>query len=351
MPFGETGTYQVCYSLSFGINILNRYLGALLFNLASFILPALYSTLSKLWVANIDSSLVVLTDANTYMGVVVEVINEGLPRAAWVIIGDKATRSLSSRIGLSYTLISFQAILGTILSIIFLAAAERFAGSFVPAEVRSVSVNYVRIGAFTSLASALETAVANATRALDKPDVPLIISSVKFAINIVLDFLIISKFHVGSRKPTVNDQARIQLACSLASAFVGLFYFWWLSRHVLKRHGDESLPRPTLKALSVLIRPGIMTFAESAIRNALYLWLITTIVAMGNDYATAWGIFSTIRWGLVMVPVQALEATTLVFVGHNWGKWRNSVGIDARRPNATRRDILCEWTPSASRSA
>ena len=31
-----------------------RYSGSLLFNLAAFTLPALYATLSKLWVANID---------------------------------------------------------------------------------------------------------------------------------------------------------------------------------------------------------------------------------------------------------------------------------------------------------
>lgn len=326
-----------------------RYSGALLFNLGAFILPALYSTLSKLWVANIDSSLVVLTDANTYMGVVVEVINEGLPRAAWVIIGDKAARSLSSRIGLSYTLICFQAILGTILSIIFLVAAERFAGSFVPAEVRAASVGYVRISAFSSLASALETSVAACTRAIDKPDVPLLISTVKFAINIILDFLIVSKFHVGSHKPSVNDQARIQLACNLTSAFAGLLYFIWISTRekdtihadlAVRRSDESSSTRPTFQALKILIRPGFMTFVESAVRNALYLWLVTTIVAMGNDYATAWGVFNTIRWGLVMVPVQALEATTLAFVGHRWGEWRRVIGVENLMPRAMRKDIL-----------
>ncbi|KAF2008468.1 hypothetical protein BU24DRAFT_445489 [Aaosphaeria arxii CBS 175.79] len=324
----------------------DRYFGALVFNLAAFILPALYSTLSKLWVANIDSSLVVLTDANTYMGVVVEVINEGLPRAAWVIIGDKAARSTSSRIGLTYTLIAFQTLLGTILSVIFLAAAERFAGSFVPAEVRAVSISYVRISAFTSLASSLETAIAYCTRALDKPDVPLVISSVKFLVNIILDFLIISKFHVGSHIPTVNDQARIQLAVSLTAAFTGLCYFLWLSRGILRRADYHGSVRPSLNALMVLIRPGLMTFAESAVRNALYLWLITTIVAMGNDYATAWGVFSTIRWGLIMVPVQALEQTSLAFVGHEWGKWRKRIGVDERNPRAAKNHLLCIARPA-----
>jgi hypothetical protein len=274
------------------------------------------------------------------MGVVVEVVNEGLPRAAWVIIGDKATRSISSRIGLTYTLIAFQTVLGTILSIIFLAAAERFAGSFVPAEVRVISINYVRISAFTSLASSLETSIAYCTRALDKPDVPLVISSVKFGVNIILDFLIISTFHVGSHIPTVNDQARIQLAVGLTAAFTGLFYFLWLSRRILRRADDYGSARPSFNALMVLIRPGLMTFAESAIRNALYLWLITTIVAMGSDYATAWGVFNTIRWGIIMVPVQALEQTSLAFVGHEWGKWRRLIGVHERHPRAAKKHLF-----------
>jgi Na+-driven multidrug efflux pump len=320
-----------------------RYLGALLFNLAAFILPALYATLSKLWVANIDSSLVVLTDANTYMGVVAEVINEGLPRAAWVIIGDKAARSISSRIQLTYTLIIFQTALGAILSIIFMAAPERFASSFVPAEVRVASISYVRISAFTSLASSLETAIAYCTRALDKPDVPLIISSVKFMVNIILDFLIISKFHIGSHTPTVNDQARIQLAVGLTAAFIGAFYFLCLSIQISRRCNGHGSAWPSFSALMVLIRPGVMTLVESAIRNALYLWLVSTIVAMGSDYATAWGVFNTIRWGLVMVPVQALEQTSLAFVGHEWGRWRKRIGVDERRPTTAKQHVLCEF--------
>jgi hypothetical protein len=60
----------------------SSYTGTLLFNIGAFVLPALYGTLSKLWVANIDSSMVATTDAYTYIGVIAEVLNEGLPRAA-----------------------------------------------------------------------------------------------------------------------------------------------------------------------------------------------------------------------------------------------------------------------------
>ncbi|KAF6816152.1 hypothetical protein CMUS01_12325 [Colletotrichum musicola] len=200
----------------------NTYTGALLFNLASFILPALYATLSKLWVAELDASLVATTDAYTYIGVVAEVINEGLPRAAWVIIGDKASRSLAQRLQLTHTLIAFQAVLGLIMSLAFLGGAEDFAKGFVPEEIREDSVEYVRIAAFSALAGAVETAVASATRALDRPDVPLVIVSAKFAANIVPDLLLISRVRVGSPQPTVNMQAGIQLACGLAYAAVGL---------------------------------------------------------------------------------------------------------------------------------
>jgi Na+-driven multidrug efflux pump len=317
-----------------------RYPGALAFNVASFMLPALYSTLSKLWVANIDSSMVVTTDAYTYIGVFAEVLNEGLPRASWVIIGDAASRSLHERLKLTHTLIVFQAILGLLMSVVFACAAEKFAENFVPVEVRAASLTYVRISAFSALSSAIETAVAAATRALDRPDVPLVISSAKFAVNIVLDMLLISWFHVGDIKPTVNMQAATQLACNLASAFVGLGYFMWSNSLRARQQQPLYDLFPSWRCLLILARPGTLTFLESAIRNALYLWLITTIVALGSTYATAWGVFTTIRWGLIMVPVQALEANALAFIGHNWGAWRNHKGPTRRRTSATPKEIF-----------
>ncbi|ELQ32363.1 hypothetical protein OOU_Y34scaffold01179g4 [Pyricularia oryzae Y34] len=220
------------------------YTGALILNLASFILPALYGTLSKLWVANIDSSFIVTTGA-----------------------------------------------------------------------------------------------------ALDRPDVPLIISSVKFAVNIILDLLLISKIHFGSHEPTVNMQGGIQLACNLASAFIGLAYILWRSTVQYQKERGSTLQewtttKPHPRALLILFRPGVLTFIESAIRNALYLWLVSNILSMGSTYATAWGVFNTIRWGLVMVPVQALEQTSLAFVGHTWGDCRREIGVQIRRPKATKQIMV-----------
>ena len=53
----------------------------------------------------------------TYVGVGAEVLNKGLPRAAWAVIGDKASRSMPQRLALAQTLILFQLVLGLIISI------------------------------------------------------------------------------------------------------------------------------------------------------------------------------------------------------------------------------------------
>jgi hypothetical protein len=232
------------------------------------------------------------------------------------------------------------------MSLGFVGGASTFAKGFVPAEVRGASVTYVRIAAFSAFSSAIEYAVNTSTRALDKPDVPLVISSVKFAINIILDLIIISKFHVRSVTPTVNMQAGIALACNLTSAFAGLAYFVYTTSFSRKSsiHEDKSTVKliPSLPALLTLIKPGFVFFSESAVRNALYLWLVHGIVGLGSDYATAWGVFSTIRWGLIMVPVAALEATTLTHVGHSWGKFRASSVPNGQsaKPRATIRQIF-----------
>lgn len=101
------------------------------------------------------------------------------------------------------------------------------------------------------------------TRALDRPDVPLVNSSTKFLINIILDFLVISKFHVESFEPTVNMQATTPLACGIAASLVGLGH---LTTVILCNHkeslnrGDEvepitpSLKGPSLKGLKTLAR-------------------------------------------------------------------------------------------------
>ncbi|CZT22294.1 uncharacterized protein RCC_08163 [Ramularia collo-cygni] len=107
------------------------------------------------------------------------------------------------------------------MSLAIVGAAQQFAKAFVPEEVREISLTYVRISAFSALSSALETAVAAATRALDQPDVPLIISFVKFTVNIVLDMILISKFHVSGITPTVNTQAATQFGM-----WTGGITFW-----------------------------------------------------------------------------------------------------------------------------
>lgn len=219
--------------------------------------------------------------------------------------------------------------MGLLMTIVFIGAAESFAAGFVPPQVREKSLSYVRISAAVALTSAVQTAVASCTRAMDWPDVPLVVSSVGFAVNIVLDMLFLSWFHVGGVTPTVLAQAGIRLACDVTSAAVGLAYFVWVARRKVRQHervnGGEGMGKVTwwwTAGFWLMAREAVYTFAESAVRNAIYLWLVNRIIGLGADYATAWGVFNTIRWGLVMVPVQALETSALTFVGHQWGIWK-----------------------------
>ncbi len=164
----------------------------------------------------------------------------------------------------------------------------------------------------------------------------------------MLDLPIISKFHVRSRTPTILDQAWIRLACDMSSAFAGLSYFIRRARKKQRRpsSSEEDQANPTMKAIKVLARPAAFTSVESAVRNARYLWLVSRIISRGETYGTAWGVFNTIRWALVTVPVQALETSTLAFVCHSWGQWRACAGVDTRRPRASRKDLLDVARPS-----
>lgn len=125
------------------------YWGALLFNIGVYFIPVLYSTLSKvpflpsqteplikppflifyplqLWIANIDSSMVATTDAYTYVSILAEVINEGLPRAAYMVIGDKIRQSDAKRVKQIHSLLAFQMLMGLIVSVIILGCAPYF---------------------------------------------------------------------------------------------------------------------------------------------------------------------------------------------------------------------------------
>jgi hypothetical protein len=129
---------------------LYSYARTLLFNTGASILPAIYSTLIKLWVTNINSSLVVTTNVYTCIGTITDVINEGLPRAVWVTIADKGTQSLESHPGLAHTLILFQTTLRIIMSIIIASAAKAFSATFVPYNVQMASITYICISAFSA---------------------------------------------------------------------------------------------------------------------------------------------------------------------------------------------------------
>ncbi|KAI9029442.1 hypothetical protein DFJ74DRAFT_629860 [Hyaloraphidium curvatum] len=316
-------------------SILSRrtYWGALVFNVIIFTVPALYAALSKLWIASIDSSMVATTDVYTYVSIVAEVINEGIPRASWLVIGDSARTSRVERIGYIHTMLAFQMCLGLVISLAVLGCAPQMASTFVPAETRAASIAYVRISSFSILFSTANYALGLGLRAFDRPDVPLVISISTTLAAIVLDLLFLSTVRVVPNA-NVNTQAAIRLACDGAGALAGLIYFFATVRSRL---------RISWRSLVDLGKPGLVFFVESAVRNALYLTLVAGIVSLGSTYATAFGVFNTMRWGLIMVPAFALEASAAPFVGHAWSGFRAAHQSFQRRPF---RDLLPIMRPA-----
>ena len=194
-------------------------------------------------------------------------------------------------------------------------------------SVAATSVNYVRISAFSALFSTVTTAVSAGARALDQPDVPLTISLISVTVNITLDLVFLSTFRPSRIQPSIEIQAGVRLACDGSGAVAGLLYLLYLMR----RRKTQTV-RPGWTSLKPLLKAGVFFFVESAVRNALYLWQTSGIVALSSDYATAWGVFNTIRWGLIMVPINTLQATSVVHVGHRYGVW-----------NFANKDRLASW--------
>jgi hypothetical protein len=120
-----------------------------------------------------------------------------------------------------------------------------------------------------------------------RPDVPLAISSVKTVMNIILDLLFLSTYRVTKGVVSINTQAVIRLCCDAAGAITGLLYYLYISGLLPCWATPSTDSRtPNLRGLKLMAQPGAYTFAESAVRNALYLWLVAGIVSLGNDYAT-----------------------------------------------------------------
>jgi hypothetical protein len=117
-------------------------------------------------VHDVITTLTIIPDAS----IVVEVVNEGLPRGVWSTTTDRTALPLEARLAQILTLITVQTTLGLCLTVAFVIAAPSFVGAFVPGTVRSISVRYVRISSGSLVASTLETAVSLGTRALDHPE-------------------------------------------------------------------------------------------------------------------------------------------------------------------------------------
>ena len=68
---------------------------ALILKLVVFVSPAVW-----LWVADTSSSTIVTAAAHTNVGAVAEIVNEGLLKAAWVVVRDRISLPPASHFSL-----------------------------------------------------------------------------------------------------------------------------------------------------------------------------------------------------------------------------------------------------------
>ena len=351
------------------------------------------------------------------------VLNEGLPRTAALIIGNKATRSLRQRLSFSTTMIVVQTTAGALLAAAGVLGAQQLAALFVPQSGRAAAIGYVRVSALSALSSSIEVRK-QPTRSLPKSSaasgrrcrlhssarsancstLPIdgqirVQHSARFAFCVALSCSrrpadddhagarpLCVRFDGGTRRPR-QDRAKIASSKHETKPFFfwSSVFFVYLARRAL--HEDDAAAvassGSTIEAgervqfsiayLRVMARAAAYTLFESALRNAIYLWLIAKIVKLGDDYATgerrarryfaaigalqlgpflirfdgasSWQVAIVdvvdmavdVRDGL-QVPVQALQASALIFVGHNFGAWRSRAGEGERR--ASRREII-----------
>lgn len=310
-----------------------RFLGALAFNALAFLLPASLTTLSKTWLPRTDSSHIGTSNEFQCLDFTSKLLNEGVPRAAWIVIGDTASRTYSERLRLTHTLMLFQLVISFVVFLLFSMLADLFVTPGLSDENHGRTLAYVRLIAGSMIPSAVETALVISSRALDRPDIPLVISFTNYILNIILGV------HLGAILPAekwganadLTTQTELTLLCNILSLLAGLAYYVYSA--IFRSHNllSTSRLRPGLASLSALWQPGMNTLLESLLRNLLSIFATSSIGSMRLLHASSWLIFTDLRWGLLMAPTRAFEAAALTHVAHNWSQLHAQAGLAAER--------------------
>lgn len=304
-----------------------------------FALPALYSTLSIMWVANIDCSSVQLTQTYTYLQTINEAITEA-GRSCYNVIGDFTNRSRIQKFSLMNTLVSILVIMSFIIVIVISGARVSFVDNFTNGSAHSTAVVYVVIAAWAMFMNTISTLISGCLRSMGYFNLTMYASIIKKSLNIFLDFALISKVRVGWITPTVVTTGWIRFGCeAVAMVFILLVTLLEQWRELKKRDGGSSstssevargavewkLLTPSYRNIHVLSSAPVYCFLKSAYRNMIYLILQHNIIQVRPKYVTAFGNFSTIRWGIIMVINQTFEAVFEVFIASVWGDMRKNV--------------------------
>lgn len=292
-------------------------------------MPGIYPILTRTWIAALDPSVVVVADTYTYLDEIGQVLAQGFPRAAWRLVGDDAGTSFSARCALANTLLAMQGFLAIVFTIIICTTAPSFVDSYVPATVQAASASYVRMSVVSVACSMTVSCLSICARALDEPDIPLTISLVKYSTNIALDLILLSKFRPVATNVSVGTQAMLRMICDLVALTAGLLFFFGRQYNDIREicleqewnvQREYRRVRPSVRHFKQIVRAGFWFQLEVICRAPLELVFNRRIVSYGQTFATANGVFASLRMGLAWIPAVAIVSSCDTFVGHAWGR-------------------------------
>lgn len=262
-----------------------------------------------------------VTDTFNYLGIIAEALNEGLPKAAWRTIANRRDWRTDERYGMANTLILVQSCLALILMVATCSGAARFAQGFVPAAIRAQSLSYIRLTSVSTACSMVNAGLSSSARGLDHPDIPLLLAVVKTVVNIILDLLLLSPFRPFQSHPTVNTQAIVRACCDLGATSISIVAFVIKQKRESRQEARWRAAKANVSvfALKSIGKVGVWYQIEALPRTAVSLWLLSLIISQGSRWATAYGVFFTIRIGFGFVPLLAIEASCQTYTGHAWG--------------------------------
>jgi len=295
--------------------------------LAALFLQTLYGAVDLLVVGQFSAAAEVsgVATGSQLMNTATVVIN-GLSMGLTILVGQFIGRAEARQAGrIVGTGITLFAVIGLILTVVFVGGAEWLAGLLqAPPEAMEATVAYIRICSGGLLFIVAYNLLGGIMRATGDANLPLISVAIACAVNIAGDLLLVGGLQMGAAGAAVATAAAQGISVILCLL-------------LLKRR--KSLPfvmkkvdlRPSRRLVSEILRLGIPVAAQDLLVHFSFLVLTAIVNAMGVIASAGVGVAERLC-GFIMLAPSAFMQSMSAFVAQNEG---------AGKPERSRRALVC----------